>query len=136
MKIEQVTRKRYASTTLVEEKSYIYAWGALSVTVAISSLDYTHDIHVTMSKPELVAALKKITDREDEIAGMRTKYRFSQLSKIAQINAAVNFALAWEASGERKHFNIENAIEDLEWCDDSDRPYNEIPKYTIEGEDA
>ena len=64
------------------------------------------------------------------------QYRFNELSETSQINAAVNFAMAWLTGGGRPHNSIENAMEDLDFCDDSDRPDNEIPKYTKDGEDA
>lgn len=67
---------------------------------------------------------------------VKETYRFCELSKDAQIKAANNFREAWKSSGEREHHSIESAIEDLEFCDGSDRPDNEIPRYTITGDDA
>lgn len=67
---------------------------------------------------------------------MKRTFYFSELSKTAQINAAVNFMMMWNAEGNTQLETIEDAIADLECCDDPDRPDNERPKYTTEGEDA
>jgi hypothetical protein len=73
MKIEQVTLKRRTATTIADDKMHLAAWGALKVVVLIAGTDTKSEVHVEMSKEELVEALKKITDREEEIAPKRFK---------------------------------------------------------------
>lgn len=70
MEVNSVTLIRRKCETLADDKARIYAWGALSVTLSVAGTDTKKELHVTLSKEELVEALKRITDREAEIASM------------------------------------------------------------------
>ena len=73
MKIEAVTTKRRISKTIADSKPYVFAWSALEVTLVMVGEALNTEIHVTMAKAELEAALAKITPRENEIKQLTQK---------------------------------------------------------------
>lgn len=88
MKLEQLTAR--TAKTIAHCPTKVYAWGALQVTLEAQGNDNDH-YYITMVKAELVEALAKITEREEEIAD-----ELEDLPVYLRAYRIFNFDAVWE----------------------------------------
>lgn len=67
MQVVTLTTKRRASKTIADGAANLYAWGTLSVTLAVVGEALNQEVHVTLSEAELRLALARIMARKQEI---------------------------------------------------------------------